>query len=264
MARAKGQDALRKQKEARQKKMLIGLAPILLILLVWQGPGMLRAFSGGSTPPPAAAPVTAPAEGASSTDPTAAAPPTAGGVPAETPAPAGAAATLPDTDDPDAAAQGQLVSFDRFVGKDPFKQQVVVTDDDGAGAAPVSGAGGSGPATSPPTTEAAGGGGGGGSGGGSGAGSGIDPPVDAPTSGTVDVNGERQEVFVGSTFPTIDPVFRIVSFGAKSARFELVTGAFSTGASTVTLKLRKRVTLISQPDGLRYVITLVALGDNAG
>jgi hypothetical protein len=251
MARgAKAQDALRKQKEARQKKLLIGLAPVLLALLAWQGPGMLSAFTGGDAPPAAATPTTnTTAESSPAAAPTAAAPTTAGAAPADEAAP-GTPATLPDTDDPDAAAQGQLVSFDRFVGKDPFKQQIKATQDEPAAAGGGSGnvpGGGSGGAPSGPPTD------GGGSGGGA--------PAELPTSATIDVNGQRQEVFVDSTFPEIEPIFRIVSFGAKSARFTLVTGEFSNGSSTLKLELRKPLTLVSQPDGLQYVITLVALGN---
>ncbi len=53
----KAEAALRKQKDARQKKMLIMLAPVFLGLVAWQGPGILKAFSGSEpTPAPAAAP----------------------------------------------------------------------------------------------------------------------------------------------------------------------------------------------------------------
>ena len=50
--RNKAADAMKKQKEARQKKILIGLVPLLLLLMVWQGPGMLSAFTGGEAAPP--------------------------------------------------------------------------------------------------------------------------------------------------------------------------------------------------------------------
>ena len=110
MARPNKAEQLRKQKDAKQKKLLIVLAPVFLALVVWQGPKMLKAFSGpeAATPP---APVTTTAP----TDPTAAPPPTGT---TETPA----ATELSDTDVPPAAGIDRLVSFSRFESRDPFGQ----------------------------------------------------------------------------------------------------------------------------------------------
>ena len=110
MARPNKAEQLRKQKDAKQKKLLIVLAPVFLALVVWQGPKMLKAFSGpeAATPP---APVTTTAP----TDPTAAPPPTGT---TETPA----ATELSDTDVPPAAGTDRLVSFSRFESRDPFGQ----------------------------------------------------------------------------------------------------------------------------------------------
>lgn len=243
----KAQAALRKQKDARQKKMLIMLAPVFLGLVAWQGPGILKAFSGSEpTPAPAAAP-------ASTTpiDPTAAAAPSTA-APATPPAATGGA--LPDTDVPVAAGADQLVTFDRFVGKDPFKQQVSAKEDSSSGGnAPPAGAdtgsgdgsgnGGSNGGTPPPLTPPPGGGGGG--------------SPDRAGVATIDVNGTPETAGVGDVFPASEPIFRIVSLSAKSAKIGLVTGEFSTGRPTITLKLGQSLTLVSQPDGLRYTITLV-------
>lgn len=121
MARRNKAEMLQKQKEAKQKKLLIVLAPIFLALVVWQGPKMLKAFQGTEAPPPPAA--TTPADPAA---PTAAAP--AAGTPPP-PQPAG----LVDTDVPSAAGPDRLVSFSRFDGRDPFGAP-------GGGAAPEAGA----------------------------------------------------------------------------------------------------------------------------
>jgi hypothetical protein len=108
MARPNKAEQIRKQKDAKQKKLLIVLVPVFLALVVWQGPKMLKAFSGPeAAPPPAPATTTAP------TDPTAAPPPTGT---TETPP----ATELSDTDIPPAAATDRLVSFSRFQGRDPF------------------------------------------------------------------------------------------------------------------------------------------------
>ena len=39
----------------------------------------------------------------------------------------------------------------------------------------------------------------------------------------------------------------------------LVSGSFSNGQETVKVKVGKTVTLVSQPDGVRYVIKLVSV-----
>ena len=48
MAKPKTEEILRRQKEAKQKKLLFVLAPIFLLLMVWQGPGYLKMLTGGS------------------------------------------------------------------------------------------------------------------------------------------------------------------------------------------------------------------------
>jgi hypothetical protein len=109
MARQSTEAALRAQKDAKQKKVLFLLVPVFLILVVWQGPKTLKAFTGGSsaTPPPVAAT-------------TATTPSPAPGSPAPgSPAPSGGG-SLPDTDVKPAPLDGQLVSFSRFRGRDPF------------------------------------------------------------------------------------------------------------------------------------------------
>lgn len=110
MARRNKAEMLRKQKDAKQKKLLIVLVPVFLALVVWQGPKMFKAFSG-SQPETAPAPVTTTAP----TDPTTAPPPT--GTTATT-----EATELSDTDVPPAAGTDRLVSFSRFESRDPFGQ----------------------------------------------------------------------------------------------------------------------------------------------
>jgi hypothetical protein len=104
MARQSAGAALRAQKDAKQKKLLFFLVPVFLGLVVWQGPKTFKAFTGGAsaTPPPVAATTTttpSPAPGS--------------------PAPSGGG-SLPDTDVKPAPLDGQLVSFSRFRGRDPF------------------------------------------------------------------------------------------------------------------------------------------------
>ena len=190
----KAQDALQRQKEKRQKKMLIALAPVLLLLLAWQGPGIFKQITGGTPPPETpAAPATSTEPAAA--DPTiAAAPTTAGG--ADPAVVVAAPGTLPDTDGVDDAGPGQLIAFDRFLGKDPFKQQVVAKEPAVGGAPPAR------RHQSPPPPRR------------------RQPahdhapesrPGTAPTSAALmDINGNAETVCTDGTFPLSDPIFRLV------------------------------------------------------
>jgi hypothetical protein len=95
---------LRAQKEAKQKKFLLLLVPLFIALLAWQGPKTYTALSGGSAPPsPPLAVTTTPTEPGSATQPS-----TDAGTP------------LSDTDVQPELLDGQLLSFSRFFGRDPF------------------------------------------------------------------------------------------------------------------------------------------------
>lgn len=106
MARQTKADLLA-QKEAKQKKLLFLLVPVFLGLVVWQGPKTYKAFTGGS-----AAPTTTPPAATTTT--------TTSPEPDTSPPPTGAASALPDTDVRPDPLEGQLVSFSRFPGRDPF------------------------------------------------------------------------------------------------------------------------------------------------
>jgi hypothetical protein len=110
MARRNKAEMLRKQKDAKQKKLLIVLVPVFLALVVWQGPKMFKAFSGSQ-----AAATPAPVTTTAPTDPTTAPAPT--GTTEATPV-----AGLSDTDVPPTPGTGRLVSFSRFESRDPFGQ----------------------------------------------------------------------------------------------------------------------------------------------
>lgn len=124
MARRNKAEVARQAKEAKQKKMLIALAPLFLGLLAWQGPGTFKALTGGSTPPPPPAATTA-----APTDPAGALPTDQGA----TETTAGGPASLPDTDPQPVSGIDRLVSFSRFTGRDPFLQTVGASDDSTAG-----------------------------------------------------------------------------------------------------------------------------------
>ena len=108
-----------KAKEAKQKKIAIGGAVLLLALLGVQGPKTLKMLKGPqpvhaptSTAPATTTPGVAPAPGATTTAGEAA--------PAAAPPELSAVA---DSDLSPEAVQGQLATFERFSSKDPFAQQ---------------------------------------------------------------------------------------------------------------------------------------------
>ena len=111
MARRPSEAALRAQKDAKQKKLLIILIVPFIALLAWQGPKMFKALQGGSPPPPTSA---VPAI------------PTAS-VPTGTPTLPGTGSdqggVLPDSDLQPDLLDGQLLSFSRFSGRDPFVRE---------------------------------------------------------------------------------------------------------------------------------------------
>ena len=239
------QNALRNAKEAKQKKLLLALAPILLGLLAWQGPSTWGAIMGGSSEATPAA--TVPAE-TTPTDTTPSAAPSGG---------------LPDTDLPAEAGPGQLISFDRFLGRNPFDKPI-----EGTSAAPAAQPSSPAPAPAPPSSSSPS----------PSTGSGSPPPAgpiaitpddrgsggskkDAPppTSAAMAVDGKRETVAVSASFPSNDPIFRLASLTRTYARIGLVSGSFSNGAKTIRLDVGDTVTLVSQPDGLRYTIALLSL-----
>ncbi len=105
------------------------------------------------------------------------------------------------------------------------------------------------------------GGGGGSSGGGSGGGGGSSggTPVTVDYA-VIDTNGDRESVSVGGTFPSEDPLFRLASLTSTKASIGLVSGSFSNGREIVKVAVGDSITLVSQPDGTRYKITIVSVG----
>ena len=65
---------------------------------------------------------------------------------------------------------------------------------------------------------------------------------------------------VKGSFPSSDPVFRLVSVGAKSAKVAIDGGSYASGDPTITLVQGKPVTLVNTADGTRYRVVLVGTG----
>lgn len=213
-----------KAKAKKQKIVAAVLGVVLLGVLAWQVPSLMKTLN---KKPPSSTVATPPPPGAGSPLPV-----SPGTAPAATPPPSG---TLIDSDPAAQAAGGQLVAFDRFASKDPFAQQLGTPT---APAAPAA----SKPAPPPPPP-------------GSSAPT-VKPP--APTSARVSVNGVAEQVRVGDSFPADDPLFVLVSLTTTSAKIAISEGSLDSGGSTVTLKKGKKLTLQNTVDGARYELLLVS------
>ncbi len=244
-----------KQKAAKQKKLLLVLVPVLIGLLAFQGPKVLKQLKGSE----AAAPAPATTAAATSADATAPATPvpSAGATPEAVPVDVKQA--LPsNTDVPISAGEGQLISFSRFQARDPF----VALVDDSVTTAPVD--------TTGSSTGSTGGSGTTGTGSTGTGGSTTPPPTTTPstttdggttaTSVTLSINGKTEVHIVGDTFPAADPAFRVISISTDAVVIGLADGTFDGGGQTLSIKRGESVTLVSQPDGARFTIKVVAIG----
>jgi hypothetical protein len=222
-----------KAKARKQKIVAAVLGVVLLGVMVYQAPTILGLLGGGSSevasepaPPPTtpAAPTSTPA--------------------AATPTPAGSA-ELVDSDPAPAAAQGQLVTFDRFASKDPFAQQAEQHPTTSARPEPVKPKKKQG---GPSLTVTK-----------------TDQPASQPSTvvqtAKISVNGASSDVSVGGTFPEADPIFKLVSLTKSAVKIGIVDGTYATGSQTITLrKGGKPVTLMNTADGTTYVLRLVDVG----
>ena len=163
--------------------------------------------------------------------------------PAGAPTPQRAAAVaLTDTDRHPGITVGKLRSFSVFSAKDPFVQQVETNTSFGnAGTASKSDGA---KAETPKITK------------------GFTVGKSTPALTIVSVNGVRQALEAGATFPASDPVFVLVAeqSGAKTAVIGVAGGAYASGAKTTKLEVGKPLTLVNTTTGARYRIVLVAVG----
>ena len=235
-----------KAKQRKQKILAAVLGVLFLGLLAFQLPRVMKQLHP-KPPPTASAPTTTTAAPPPGT-PTLAAPTLSGaeqGAAAPTTDPTGslASSTAPQVQD------GELASFSRFASKDPFAQQL--SDEKPSSSAPSS-SGSTSPASTPSGSGA------------SPSGSGRAP---GPGSAVISVNGTLYTVPTGTDFPqasptdsSIVPLFHLLSLTAHSAKVSIVGGSYATGASAITLKENKPVTLMNTADGTRYVLILKPLG----
>ena len=255
-----------KAKEAKQKKIAIGGAVLLVALIAFQGPKTMKMLQG---PQPVTTPVATTAAPAPTTPGTA---PVTGGTAAggapTTDAPVAELASVPDSDPAPDGEQGQLATFERFASKDPFAQQAEAV------AAPAPAPAEADEPAEPakeevektPTTGGFTNGGSGsdppvGSGTPSGSGSPGAAPVVTATASVIAVNGVSHAVDVDAEFPADEPTFLLVSEAknGKSVELGIAGGSYADGGETMTLKLGKTLTLRNTADGTRYVLELIAV-----
>jgi hypothetical protein len=228
--------------KAKRQKIVAGVLGLVLVgVLVFQAPTIMSMFGGGSSTP-ASEPAATPPPAAPATP----APTTPGAPAPATPVPAtpGGTASLVDSDPAPAPTDGQLVTFDRFESKDPFVQQIEdapqgqtpapsVPADTGEKAGDPEGQADK-PAASPPAAA----------------------PAPAASNGArISVNGVEHDVKVKATFPTDDPIFRLVSLKDGVAKVAIVGGSYANGSQTIALKKGgKPVTLMNTADGTTFVL----------
>jgi hypothetical protein len=228
--------------KAKRQKIIAAVGGVILVVLVaWRVPPVI-ALMNKKPPAQGSTPVTAPVPAA----PIPGAPVSPNVPPVSSPG----SGDLADSDPAPAAGPGQLVSFGRFVSKDPFAPQAGkrCADENGASiACPASG-----PVSTPKTPIKA-----------------PEPDVSEPDptptpksfargSAQISVNGQIEGVGVNATFPTADPVFKLLSVSAKSAKIAVDGGTYATGASSITLRKGEAVTLVNTADGTRYLVVLVS------
>jgi len=226
---------LREAKDKRMKKVAVGLSVVLAVVLAFEVPSMLKGSGGSSSTPPVTTSTGAPTSAASA--PTTATAGTAAA--AVTPA---VGSQLPNSDSLPKAGKSQLLSFSHFASKDPFVQQVAPASQ----GIPTSGSGSSSSTSAAAGTTAA-----------------VTHHHGSRTLAVrgavrIAVNGRVQIVRVGTSFPSANPLFRLVSVSNTGvARIGIASGSYSSGARTVSLVAGRTLTMVDTADGIRYQLRLL-------
>lgn len=244
MSRKSKMQSVREAKDKRAKKLAIGGAVLLVAVLAFEVPHVMKKSGGSSSAPPAPT-ATTPATGVPATAPT-----TAQGTAAAASLPA-TSTKLPNSDTLPARSKATLYSFSHFSGKDPFVQQVSAADitntpsmGSGGSSGKSGGAANNSGATVAPTAA-------------------VTPGTSVRTlaqSGAVRirVNGAVQTVRVGASFPSSNPLFKLVSVSNGVVKIGIANGSYASGAGTVALTRGRALTLVDQSDGVRYKLELLS------
>jgi hypothetical protein len=240
--------------KAKRQKILAGVLGVLLLaVLGFEGPKMLKQLTGPGVDPLRAAQ-------SSTTTPTGTVPlvpPTLGGSSTST---TPSSADLASSSGPSTPSIDQLTSFSLFASKDPFIQQVSpngTSASSSGGSRSGSGPTGSGSGTGRSITPSS-----------PGQGSTANPSQPkpapaAPTAAVISVNGAPAQLIQAKQdfpLPPYDPIFQLVSLSQGSVKIAIAGGSYTSGAPTVTLKKGKPLTLENTADGTRYVLKLLWTG----
>lgn len=251
MAKRASKQDVAKAKAAKQKKIAIGGAVVLVALLAFEVPKTMKMLHQKAAPPVVATTATT-TPTVTPADPNSLAAPTLGGTTT-----AAAAAPTDTTSDlvdavPVSADPGQIETFQKFASKDPFAVQVTPGGSSTTGGS-SKGSGGSSTTTTPTTLEPAP----------SSPSAPTSPAASAPTSAIISLNGELESVAVkgdfptaGATFSRVGTLFHLVSLTAKTAKIAIVGGSYADGAPAITLKMGTPLTLQNTADGTKYTLIL--------
>ncbi len=259
MASKKQRQEATKKRDKRSKLMLIVLGVLLVAVGAYEIPSMLAVMN--KKPPPG----TTYDPGPSSVAP-GSLPNIATGAPVATSA---AAAPKPgelvNTDLPPTSADGQLVTFEVFDTKNPFRPQVTSSPDVAPGSVVPSTTANHTPTSTAPTTTTA-----------------VPSPSSTrgaiPSAGvasapipttpttpaapaaptvTISVNNVATNVAKLGTFPAGSPVFRLISYQQGTAEIGIVGGSYAAGGQTITLQVGHPITLENTTDRTRYRLELL-------
>jgi hypothetical protein len=176
--------------------------------------------------------------GGNAPPPTTAAPATTAPTPGSAPSTPGAGAVVPpsqlvDTDAPPSLMDGQLSNLGVFPGRDPFSGGAITPN---LGDLSTGGTGT--PADTGTGTTA------------------------TPSSAQLEINSKAEAVSASGTFPSDDPVFKLVALTPTSVTIALASGKnFTNGDATETIAVGESLT-VNGDDGSSFVIKLVAVSSN--
>lgn len=239
MSRKSRMKDIREAKDRRAKRLAIGGVVVLAAVLAFEVPHVLKKSGGPASSAPPAATTTDATTGVSTAPATTSPGTAAASVPVTS-------TKLPNSDMTPRRLKSQLYSFSRFAGKDPFVQQVSAADitsgPTGASGASSSSAASSGVITAGPAPA---------------------QQTAARTlaqrgSVTIQVNGKVQTIRVGASFPSSNPLFKLVSVANGVARIGIAGGSYASGAQTVSLATGRSLTLVDTADGIRYKLELLS------
>lgn len=217
-------------REKRARTLVIAFSVVFLVVMVIQGPKLLKSLHGGNAPVGGTV---------------------AGALPAGV-NPSAPTATAANGSSLAVLAAGQLSDLSRFAFKDPFHALIKLPTPASTSGVPESSTKPKQPKSSPAAAAAAA----------------VAPtvtftatktPPPPPNAAVVKTNGRRQVIFVGDDFPKKGPLFKLVALGKRNIRIGVLGGSFTSGAATIKLAKGKRLTLANQADGSHYVLQLLRL-----